>query len=114
MKQLLLAGLAAGGVLALGACSDYYGDDYGYYGSDYGYYPSAYYHGGMAAVDYDGYYDDYYGPFYDDYWGNDGFFYYSVSPGGRFVRDQGHHFRRGMAAGFHAVHGHPRDMGRRY
>jgi hypothetical protein len=54
---------------------------------------------------YDGFYDDYYGPFYDGYWGPDGFFYYSVGIGHPFIRDDGRHFRRDIAPGYHPVHG---------
>lgn len=81
----------------------YYGHDYGYgpYGRDYGPAPYA----GPGAYDYDGFYDDYYGPFFDGYWAPDGFFYYSRGLGDGFHRDVGGHFRHDSAAGFHAVHG---------
>jgi len=82
----LAAGAAA---LGLAACADDYGHR-SYYG---------------AAIGYDGFYDDAYGPFYDGYWGGDGFFYYSDAAGHPFRRDEGRHFRRDSAAGFHAVHG---------
>jgi len=58
-----------------------------------------------GSLSYDGYYDDYYGPFYDGYWGQDGFFYYSDGPGHPFRRDEGRHFRRDLAPGYHAVRG---------
>src|SRR5579883_3241527 len=67
-----------------------------------------YYHasGGVSAVGYDGFYDDYYGPFYDGYWAPDGFFYYSLGARRPFLRDEGHHFRHEAGDGFHAIHGH--------
>ncbi len=66
------------------------------------------YYGGpgpVAAVGYDGYYDDYYGPFDDGYWGGDGGFYYR---GGdhHYHRDTGNHFSHVAAAGMHPIHGH--------
>lgn len=54
--------------------------------------------------DYEAYYDGAYGPFRDGYWGTDGFFYYTAT-GGRWQRDDFHHFRRGAAAGFSHVQG---------
>lgn len=60
-----------------------------------------------VGVGYDGFYDDYYGPFNDGYWDRDGAFYY-MDAGGIRHRDEGGHFRREAAPGFHAVHGHGR------
>ena len=66
------------------------------------------YHHDYAAdgVDYDGYYDDFYGSVGDGYWGPDDYFYYSDAPGHPFRRDDAHHFRHDAASGFHPVHGH--------
>jgi hypothetical protein len=67
------------------------------------------YHGGgyaAAGVDYDGYYDDFYGPIGDGYWGPDDFFYYSNGSDHQFHRDDAHHFRHDAVSGFHPVHGH--------
>jgi hypothetical protein len=79
---LSLAGCAAGG---------------GYYG-----------HPGFVAAegDYDGFYDDFYGPVGDGYWGPDGAFFYSDAPGHEFHRDSGGHFRHDNATGFHPMHVH--------
>ena len=60
--------------------------------------------GGPTPIDYDGYYDDYYGPFYDGYWAADGFFYFADGPGRSYRRDDFHHFRREASVGFHGVH----------
>lgn len=68
--------------------------DYGYYGS-----------GPVADVEYDGYYDGYYGPIYDGYWGDSGVFFYRTSPEGRFRRGDVTHFRHEAAPGFNHVHG---------
>jgi hypothetical protein len=74
----------------------------------YAYGPS----GPYADVDYDGFYDDYYGPFNGGYWGPGDAFYYS-DQGGHFHRDVGHHFRRQASQGFHSIHGHaPAASGR--
>jgi hypothetical protein len=92
----LIAVAAAAALLA--ACAEGPG-----YSAGYGYdYP-------VAAVGYDGYYDDYYGPFYDGYWGADGGFYYRGSDHDRWHKDTGQHFRH-EAAGerYHPVTGHPR------
>jgi hypothetical protein len=58
-----------------------------------------------GSLAYSGYYDDFYGPFYDGYWAADGYFYFTDGPGHAFRRDDYHHFRRDMAAGFHGVRG---------
>ncbi len=90
MKMMMgLAALTAGALLA-GCAGTYYGGGYG---------------GPVAAVGYDGYYDDYYGPFDDGYWGADGGFYYRGSDHS-YHRDTGGHFSRQAANGMHPVHGH--------
>jgi hypothetical protein len=65
-------------------------------------------HDGYVAIDsdYDGFYDDAYGPINDGYWGPDGAFYYSNGPGHPFQRDDAHHVRHDAASGFHTLHGH--------
>lgn len=80
MKRTWMAAAAA---LALTACADGYG-----YGG-----------GGLA------YYDGFYGPFDDGYWRHGGFYYRSEA-GRPYVRDEGGHFRRGPAPGFHGMPGH--------
>lgn len=62
-----------------------------------------------GGIDYDGYYDDYYGPIADGYWGTDNFFYYTDGPGHPYRRDEGRHIRREAANGFHTIHGHHSD-----
>jgi hypothetical protein len=99
IQHVLIAGAAAG---MLAACADYdtdYGPDY--YSADYYGAPSAYY---GADVDFDGYYDGYYGPVYDGYW-NTGAFYYRTSPSTGFVRGSADHFRRTATPGFNHIHG---------
>ena len=91
MKKLIIAACAAGAALLLSAC----GDD-GFY----------HHHHDVAAISWDGYYDDAYGPFYDGYWGDDGFFYYTDAEGHPYHRDDAHHFRHDAFNGFHEVHGH--------
>jgi len=59
---------------------------------------------GFAALDYDAYYDDAYGPFYDGFWGDDGAFYHREHPGDPFAPDSGGHFHHSGGAGFHGVH----------
>ncbi|HEX4184071.1 MAG TPA: hypothetical protein VHY34_12515 [Caulobacteraceae bacterium] len=61
---------------------------------------------GVADVDYDGYYDDFYGPFDDGYWGPDNYFYFSSGGDHHFRRDEGQHFRHESTQGFHPIHGH--------
>ena len=58
----------------------------------------------FAGGGYDAYYDDFYGPYVDGYWGDDGVFMYRHERGGAFTRDEGHHFHRSAANGFHGVH----------
>lgn len=91
MKTLMIALAAGAAAMSLAACA-----------TDEGYGHRSYY---GAAVNYDGFYDDAYGPFYDGYWGADDAFYYSDAEGHPFRRDDAHHFRHDAASGFHAVHG---------
>jgi len=89
MRMMVLGLAIAGMAITLPSCASY-GHGPGF---------------GVAALDYDAYYDDAYGPFYDGYWGDDGAFYYRGGPDGGFSRDGGGHFQHGPAAGFHGVHG---------
>jgi len=91
MRRMLIAA-ALGGMLILPACADT-----GYYGAGYG----------RADV----YYDNYYGPYTDGYWGPDAYFYYR-SGDGRFLRDEGRHFRREMWGGAHRFSARPYDRDR--
>jgi hypothetical protein len=63
----------------------------------------------VAAVDYDGFYDNYYGPIYDGYWQGD-YFYYRDCDDHRWRRDTARHFRRDSAPGYAHIQGtaHPR------
>jgi hypothetical protein len=63
----------------------------------------------VGGIDYDGFYDDYYGPIQDGYWGTDNYFYYQDGPGHPYRRDEGGHVRHEAAGGFHAIHGHHSD-----
>ncbi len=94
LKLATFIGAAALAALA-GGCADY---GYNGGGVDVAYY-------GPAAVGFDGYYDDAYGPFFDGYWADDGF-YYRTNDHDQYHRDTGGHFRHDAAAGFHAVQGH--------
>ena len=92
MKTLALCAL--GSTLLLGGCAY----DEGYH-----------HHHDYVSVDadYDGYYDDFYGPVADGYWGEDNFFYYTDAPGHPYRRDTDHHFRHDNGGnGFHTIHGH--------
>jgi len=62
-----------------------------------------------AGVDYDGYYDDAYGPITDGYWGSDGAFYYAIGGARSYRRDDDHHVQRDASAGRHNIHGHHDD-----
>ena len=65
----------ASGVLVaplFAGCADY---SVGYYGP-----------GPVADIEYDGYYDGYYGQIYDGYWGDNGVFFYRTGEGGRWSR----------------------------
>jgi hypothetical protein len=86
--------LAIGAALALSACASS-GGGYGGGGAPNGYYDGA---------GYNAYYDDAYGPFYDGYWDGD-VFLFSRGIGRPFERDEGRHFHRSAADGFHGVHG---------
>jgi hypothetical protein len=77
----------AAAIALLAGCAT--GDGYGY--------------NGVAAVGYDGYYDDFYGPVDDGYWGVDGGYYYHH--GREWSRDTGNHFRHEGGQGFHPMHG---------
>jgi hypothetical protein len=90
MKKLACLLIGAAAIVSVAACADdYYGEGYGH--------ASPYY--------YDGYYDDFYGPAYGGYWGSDGFFYYQQNGRDRtYIRDDGRHFRRDAATGYHSFH----------
>ena len=62
-----------------------------------------------TGVDYDGYYDEHYGPISDGYWGGDGAFYYQAGEGHAYHRDDEHHVWRQAGAGRHNIHGHHDD-----
>ena len=81
-------------VLLSGCAGTYFGGGGGYGGP-----------GAVAAVGYDGYYDDFYGPFNDGYWGGDGGYYYRGQDN-QYHRDTGNHFSRVATQGMHPVHGH--------
>jgi hypothetical protein len=98
--QHALIASAAG--LLLAGCADYgYGPDY--YSADYYGAPAAYYGPGVD-IDFDGFYDGYYGPIYDGYW-NSGAFYYRSSPDAGYVRGNTAHFRHTAAPGFNHIRG---------
>ncbi|HEY1880195.1 MAG TPA: hypothetical protein VGG68_09705 [Caulobacteraceae bacterium] len=61
--------------------------------------------GPVADVDYDAYYDGYYGPIYDGYWGDDGVFIYRTNEGGHWMRGDTTHFRHDTATGFNHIRG---------
>jgi hypothetical protein len=61
--------------------------------------------GPVADVDYDAYYDGFYGPIYDGYWGDDGMFLYRTGEGGQWRRGDATHFRHDTATGFNHIHG---------
>ena len=85
MRSIVLKLAVAGVSLTLASCASYR-------------------HGGYAALDYDAYYDDAYGPYYDGYWGDDGIYRYRTGPGGPFSPDSGGHFHHGAMPGAHGVH----------
>jgi hypothetical protein len=60
---------------------------------------------GVASVNYDAYYDGFYGPAFDGYWAG-GVFYYRHDANHPYVRDDAGHFRRAPAPGFNGVHVH--------
>ena len=86
MRKTILAACALSAMIGLSAC----GGNYGYYGAEVG--PP------------DVYYDGFYGDYPDGYWGEDNAFYYRH--GHDFVRDESHHFQRGMFNGAHGFHAH--------
>ena len=88
-----LAGLAGAFLLTagLGGCAEE-----AYYGP-----PAPY-----ANVDYDAYYDGFYGPFVGGYWGPGDQFYYWDQGHGHYHRDAAGHFQRQGRGGFNAVRGH--------
>jgi len=86
-------------VVALTACAT----DEAYYGPPVPY----------ANVDYDAYYDGYYGPFNGGYWGPGNNFYYWDQGHQHYHHDNGGHFRRNGGPGFHSIRGHaPAAAGR--
>jgi hypothetical protein len=97
MRQLLLIGAAACGLLLAGCEEGYYGPGYGYgYDAGYGY---GYY--GPT----DAWYDGYYGPYYDGYW-NGGVFFFRDNAG-HYQRDSGGHFRSQSFTGAQKVRASP-------
>ncbi len=77
--------------MGLSACTDYYGGA----GVGYGY------------NDYDDlYYDNYYGPVREGYWNTDGWYYYRDRATRQYRRDDGRHFRRDAANGYHSSRMH--------
>ncbi len=62
--------------------------------------PAAY-----ADVDYDGWYDGFYGPFQGGFWGPHDRFYYDDGQH-HFHPDRGAHFRHSAGGGFQSIHGH--------
>lgn len=62
------------------------------------------YGGAQTPYYYDGYYDGFYGMPRGGYWGSDGFFYFLLEASRRYHRDDGRHFRREPADGFHPFH----------
>jgi len=97
MKRALILSIAFGALVGLGGCTGYYG------GAGVGY--------GYNAYD-DLYYDNYYGPVSYGYWGNDGWYYYRDRVSRQYRRDDGRHFRRDAADGYHASRMHRgRDNG---
>lgn len=93
MKRALLTAAAAAVLASTAACADY-----GYYDTN-------------LAVGYNGYYDDFYGPYYGGYWSRDGYFYYRNGPRGRYLRDDGRHFRRDPFPGGREFRGGPPRRG---
>jgi hypothetical protein len=88
MKIGYILGATAALVLVAGCADDYYGPGPGY----------------GPVVEYDGYYDGYYGPVYDGYW-RGGAFWYRSGEGGQWQRGDRAHFRRSSAPGFNHIHG---------
>lgn len=91
MKRALILSIAFGAVLGLSGCTGYYGGA----GVGYGY------------NDYDDlYYDNYYGPVSEGYWNTDGWYYYRDRTSRQYRRDDGRHFRRDAADGYHSSRMH--------
>jgi hypothetical protein len=88
LSKVLIVSVAAA---LFAGCADY---SVGYYGP-----------GPVADIEYDGYYDGYYGQIYDGYWGDNGVFFYRTGEGGRWSRGDTTHFRRDAAPGFNHIHG---------
>jgi hypothetical protein len=93
MKVGHILGAAAALALVAGCADQAYGPEPGY--------------GPGPVVEYDGWYDGYYGPIYDGYW-NGGVFWYRTGNGGRWRRGDPGHFRRDAAPGFNHIHGQMR------
>lgn len=91
MKRVLILSLALGAMISLGGCTGYYG------GAGVGY--------GYNSYD-DLYYDNYYGPVRDGYWSQDGWYYYRDRTTRQYRRDDGRHFRRDAADGYHSARMH--------
>jgi hypothetical protein len=91
MRKLAIAICGATAAVALCGCAE--GDYFG---------PGPRY--ASAAGPMDVWYDGFYGPFGGGYWDGDSFFYHH--PDGRFLRDEGQHFRHegfASARGFHST-----------
>jgi hypothetical protein len=87
--------IALAGVLAAAAGLSACAYDEAYYG------PPAVY----ADMDYEAWYDGFYGPFHGGFWGPGGRFYYWDQAHRHYHRDAGHHFARSDMPGFNSVHG---------
>ena len=88
MKRTALVAGALGAVTLLAACGGGYG-----------------YHGAAYAGEADVYYDGFYGDYTDGYWAPEGFYYRGGD--GRFIHDEGNHFRHERfngGRGFHSGH----------
>ncbi len=96
MKRALIFAIPLVAILGLSGCAGYYGGagaGYGYNGYD------------------DLYYDNYYGSVRDGYWNNDGWYYYRDRATRQYRRDDGRHFRRDAADGYHSMRMHRRGEG---
>lgn len=89
-RRPLLFAISIGAALGLNACVAY---DGGY---------------GRGYQAYDVYYDNHYGPVRDGYWNDDGWFYYRDTRSREWRRDDGRHFRRDAADGYHSSRMHDR------
>ncbi len=88
MKSLTILAAAAAAAMTLSAC-----EMYGHHGPDYA----------VSGGYIDGYYDDAYGPIDGGYWGDDGVFMYRGADH-QFHHDDGGHFRKDAAQGYHTAH----------